>query len=229
MCRIVGHKTHRGRRPKDDALFDQLVDSAFDHGLFHLELGDPKAQQPTGLLGSLEDDDVVTSSDQLLGGSEARRAGSHDGHPLAGALERSLGGHPSLGPGAFDDLELDPLDCYRVVVDADHAASLARGGAESTSELGKVIGGVEALDGRRPITSVDEVVPLGDQVPEGAALMTERNAAVHAAGTLSPCLVLTEWLVDLAPVTQPDRNRPTLGKFARELKESAWLTHVRPP
>jgi hypothetical protein len=40
---------------------------------------------------------------------------------------------------------------------------------------------MQAIDRILPAVAVDEVVPVRDQVAERAALVTERNAAVHAA------------------------------------------------
>ena len=88
---------------------------------------------------------------------------------------------------------------------------------------------MKSLDGSRPVTPIDEVVPLRDEVAERAAFMAEGNPAVHAAGALCPRLVLAEWLVDLAPVSKAHRHGPTLGELAVELQESGGLTHVRPP
>ena len=64
---------------------------------------------------------------------------------------------------------------------AEHAGRLARGRAERAGELREVVRGVQALDGLAPVVAPHQVVPLGDQVPERAALVAERDAAVHAA------------------------------------------------
>ena len=68
--------------------------------------------------------------------------------------------------------------------EASHGAGQRRAG-----ELGEVVGRVQAVDGRAPLVAVDEVVPVGDQVAERAALVAERDAAVHAARALLAQLV----------------------------------------
>ena len=49
-----------------------------------------------------------------------------------------------------------------------------------------------------PAVAIDEIVPVGNHIAERAALMTERNAAVHAARALLLQLSLRIRQVDLA-------------------------------
>src|SRR5262249_43193491 len=51
-------------------------------------------------------------------------------------------------------------------------------------ELGEVVGGVQVFEGGREVAGADEVVPVGDVVAEGAGVVAERDAAVHASGGL---------------------------------------------
>ena len=57
--------------------------------------------------------------------------------------------------------------------------------AQPTGELREVVGRVQALDGRAALVAPGEVVPLRDQVAERAAVVAERDAAVHAAAGLA--------------------------------------------
>ena len=100
------------------------------------------------------------------------------------ATRGGCGRDPALVPGPVDDLDLDLLDRDRVLVDAEHARGLARRRAQPAGELGEVVGGVQPLDRVVPVVAVDEVVPVGDQVAERAAVVAERDAAVHAAAGL---------------------------------------------
>ena len=220
---------HLGRALEDDALGLELGQAAVQDGLLHFELGDAVAQEPARALGPLVDGHGVAGPGQLLGRGQAGRTRAHDGHRLAGAHRRQLRGDPALVPGPLDDLVLDPLDGHRQLVDPEHARRLARSRAEPPGELGEVVGGVQALHGVGPVVPVDEVVPLGDQVPEWAAVVAEGDAAVHAARALLLGRLLVEGLVDLAPVPQPDRHRPAPGQRAPELEEPGRLTHARPP
>ena len=100
----------------------------------------------------------------------------------------------------------------RVAVDPQHARRFARGRAELAGELGKVVGRMQPLDRRPPLVAVDQVVPVGDQVAQRAALMAERDAAVHAPRALGLELVLGERVVDLEEVV--DRARGSAAASA---------------
>jgi hypothetical protein len=86
---------------------------------------------------------------------------------------------------------------------------------------------VEAVDGLAPAITIDEVVPVGDQVAEGAALMAEGDAAVHAARPLLLELLRFEGQVDLLPVADPLGHWPPLGQLALDLEEAGDLAHAR--
>ena len=146
---------------------------------------------------------------------------------LPGAGLRLLRRHPALVPRPVDDLDLDLLDRDGVGVDRQHARGLARGGAERAGELGEVVGGVQPLDGLAPVVAVDQVVPLRDEVAQRAALVAERDAAVHAAAGLRLQVGAREVLVDLAPVPQPQVDRPAHGQLPRGGQEPLGVTHVR--
>ena len=123
---------------------------------------------------------------ELLRGRQTRRGPSRRPRracPVVtvGHLRRD----PALVPRAVDDLDLDLLDGDRVLVDAEHARGLARRRAQPTGELGEVVGGVQPLDRVAPVVAVDEVVPVGDEVAERAAVVAERDAAVHAPAGLA--------------------------------------------
>ena len=133
-----------------------------------------------------------------------------------------------FAPGALDDLDLDLLDGDRVLADAEHARGLARRRAQPPGELGEVVGGVQPLDRVAPVVAVDEVVPVGDEVAERAAVVAERDAAVHAAPGLDLQGLLGERLVDLAPVAQAHRHRPAGRRLAPPLHEPRGLTHAPP-
>ncbi len=163
---------------------------------------------------------------ELLRRGEAGRARADHGHRLARARRRRLGPDPALGERAVDDGELDRLDRHRVVVDAEHARALARRRAQRAGELREVVGGVQPVDGLAPVVPVDEVVPVRDQVPERAALVTEGDAAVHAARALRPELVLGPGQHDLPPVAHPLLHRPVRLLVALELDEAGDLTHA---
>ena len=193
---------HRRPAHERDALRLHLGQAPVHHGLLHLELGDAVAEQAARPLAPLEHGHRVTRPRELLRRRQAGRPRAHHGHRLSGAHRWHLRRDPALRPGPLDDLVLDPLNRHRVFVDAEHARGLAGRGAQPPRELREVVGRVQALHGLGPVVAVDEVVPLGDEVPEWAAVVAERDAAVHAPGALLLGRFLAEGLVHLAPVAQ---------------------------
>ena len=73
-------------------------------------------------------------------------------------------------------------------------------GQIASGEFREVVGGVKPLDGFLPLTAVDQVVPVRNDVAERTTLMAEGNAAVHAARCLRLQLVFRKVLVDFLPV-----------------------------
>ena len=99
---------------------------------------------------------------------------------------------PAFGEAAVDDRVLDVLDRDRRVGDAEHAGALARRRAGAARELGEVVGLVQPIERVAPAALIDQVVPLGDQVVDRAAVvrLAKRHAAVHAARALVAQMVL---------------------------------------
>ena len=208
------------------ALFAHLRDALLEVALLHLELGNAVAQQAADPIGALVDGHVVAGARELLRGREPRGPGADHRDALAGLGVRNDRREPALFPRAVDDLDLDLLDRDRRLVDAEHACGLARRRAQPTGELGEVVGGVQPLARRVPVVAVHEVVPLGDEVPERAARVAERDPAVHAARALRAHLVGREVLVDLFPVEHAHRDRAPRRQLPPVLHEPRRLTHV---
>lgn len=61
------------------------------------------------------------------------------------------------------------------------------------------------------VITVDEVVPVGDQVPQGASFVTERDATIHAARRLVPDGLDGKDLLNLKPVPDPNRHGSVSG------------------
>ncbi len=196
--------------------------------LFHLELGDAVAEQTADPIGTLEHHHGVPRAVELLGHGEAGRPRAHDGDLLARAHGRHLGPDPAVLERVVDDRDLDGLDGDRVVVDAEHARALARRRAEASRELRKVVRRVQPLDGVAPAVLVDEVVPVGDQVAERAALVAEGNATVHAARALLAEILDREGKVDLPPVVHALGDGARRPLLALDLEKAGGLTHSWP-
>ncbi len=191
------------------ALASHLLEPALEEPLLHLELGDAVAEEPADAIGALEHDHAVPGAAELLCRREPRGPRTDDGDALASQRRGRLRHDPALIPRAVDDLDLDLLDRHRIAVDPEHARRFARCGAQPARELGEVVRRVKALDRLAPALAVHEVVPVGDEVAERAAVVAERDAAVHAPPRLMAQLVLGEGLVHLVPVAQAHGHRPT--------------------
>src|SRR4029077_14442362 len=81
------------------------------------------------------------------------------------------------------------------------------------------------VQGVLPPVLVNEVVPLGDDVPERAPVVAERDAAVHAPGALGAKLVLGERVVYLVPVEDAVADRPPLRRLPLVFLEAGRQSH----
>ena len=227
-----GGHVHPGVHPAHElgALGPHLGQPPVQVPLLHLELGDPVPQQPAGRVRALVHGDGVTGPGELLGGGEPGGPGPDHGDLLPGPRGRPgrPRRHPSLGPRPVDDLDFDLLDRHRVGVDAEHARALARRRAQPAGELGEVVGGVQPLGRLPPVLPPDQVVPLRDQVPQRAAGVAERDAAVHAAAGLALQRGGAELGVHLAPVLDPHVHRAAGGRLPLRGQESLRVSHARP-
>jgi hypothetical protein len=84
---------------------------------------------------------------------------------------------------------------------------------------------VEAVYGLLPVVAVDEVVPVGDQVPQGTAGVAERHPAVHAAGGLALEVLFWHRLVDVAVVLHALDDVALGGGLAPYLQEALRVAH----
>ena len=97
-----------------------------------------------------------------------------------------------------------------IVVDREHARRLARGRTDQPGELGEVVRRVELVARLAPLAAVHEIVPVRNNIAERAALVTERNAAIHAARRLRLQLLLRKIFVDFFPVVDTLLHGPPL-------------------
>ena len=87
---------------------------------------------------------------------------------------------------------LDRLDPHRFVVDVERARFLAGRGTDAPGELGEIVGRMQHLQRLLPIATIDQVVPVGDDVVDRAGIVAEGNAAIHAARSLDTGLLVIE-------------------------------------
>src|SRR5690606_29128376 len=101
-----------------------------------------------------------------------------------------------------------------------------RRGADPACELGEIIGGMQHIERAAPLASVDQVVPVRNDVVDGTAVMAERDAAIHAAGRLTRGAVIVECMDELIPVTHPCAGCLMAFFYSLELQKSGDLAHV---
>ncbi|GKT49344.1 uncharacterized protein ColSpa_09525 [Colletotrichum spaethianum] len=208
-----------------DALSSHEVGTALDDALVELHVGDTVHEQTTGAVSALVDGDGMSSAVELVGGGQTSRAGTDDGDLLTGADLGRGGDHPSLLETAVDDGALDGLDTDGVLVDAENAGTLAGSRADTTGELGEVVGHEQTVKGVTPLVLEDQLVPLGNDVGDGATGLglAERNTAVHATSGLVLELVLVETGGQLGPILGTGLGVPVLLGTALVLHETLGL------
>jgi hypothetical protein len=208
-----------------DPLVLEQLHAPVDDPLLELCVGHAESEQAAGRLVALVDRDPVAELVQLGGDGEAGRPGADH---RDGAVRARLGRlrlDPALVERARDDGQLDLLDRDRVVVDVEDAGRLARRWADQPGELGEVVRRVELHDRVAPAVAVDEVVPVRDQVAERAALVAERDAAVHAARALVAERPVVGQLEVLPVVLDALARIALLEADPLEAEEGAQLAH----
>src|SRR6185503_16488220 len=212
-----------------DALGHELLHAPLDDRLLDLEVRDAEAHQAARGLVALVQHHPVPGAAQLLGGGHPGRPGADDSDAASGLAARRHRHDPAFVPRAVDDRVLDLLDRDRVALaDLQDARRLARRGAKAPGELGEVVRGVQLADGVLPAPAIDEIVPVGDEVAQRAAVVAERHAAFHAARALRGQLVVgtpDDELAVRAIAADPLGRVLVRDPDAVDLQEAANLAH----
>ncbi len=166
---------------------------------------------------------------QLLRARKPRSARADHRDLLAGPVRRRLRPYPAFFPGLVDDRVLDRLDTHCVGVDAQHAGFLARRRADAAGEFGEIVGGMQGLDRRLPVLAVNEVVPVRNDVVDRAARHAERDAAIHAARSLSRRRLVRQACIELAVVLLAGLFGLVRLREALVLHETGDLPHSTVP
>jgi len=151
--RLERHVTLANRYASDevDTLSGQEVDTALDDILVKLHVGDTVHEQTTNTIGSLVNSDAVASFVQLVGTGHTGRTGTNNGDSLTATDLRRGRNHPAHLETAVNDGTLDGLDADRVLIDAKNTSTLARSRADTTSELGEVVGHEQSVQSISPL------------------------------------------------------------------------------
>jgi hypothetical protein len=217
--------TNRDTGDKVDALSSHEVNTALDDVLIELHVGDTIHEQTTDTVGSLVDGDTVASLVQLVSSCHTSGTGTNNGDSLATADLRRRRNHPAHLETTVNNGALDGLDANGVLVDTKNASTLARSRANTTSELGEVVGHEQSVQSVPPLVLEDQFVPFGDDVRDRAASirLTERYTTVHATSGLVFELVLVQTLRKLLPVASSGLSAAVLLRATLVLHETLGL------
>ena len=102
---------------------------------------------------------------------------------------------------------LNGFDPNGIVIDVQCASRFARRGANTPRKFWKIVGRVKHIQSPAPVLAKHEVVPVGDDVVNGAAVIAKRYAAIHAARRLFARLLIREMQDEFAPMFEATRRR----------------------
>src|SRR6202023_2102464 len=148
---------------------------------------------------------------------------------FAGAPRRHDWLDPPLPPAAVDDCAFDRFYRDRIVVDVERAGRLARRRADPASEFREIVRRVQRPERCAPLLAIDEVVPVRDQIVDRTALMTERDAAIHAARRLLAVLGIGQRLDEFLPAAAAALRLLVAPIAAFDLEKAGRLTHGGKP
>src|SRR5258708_3712664 len=229
-------RAHVYSRRKPDAFRGHQIEAPLDHGLLQFHVGNAVHQQPAGPIRAFEDRHQVAGPIELAGASEPCRPRTNYGYLFARAHRRRFRHYPARVESSINDGLLDGLDRHRRIADAEHARSFAGRRANAARELREIVGLVQTIERFTPLTTIDKIIPLRNQVIDWTAgrgtvndlaRMTERHAAVHATGALLAQTRLWYVLMELLPLKHASPRRPRNRNRARVFHEAGSLTHFR--
>ena len=203
--------------------------------LFQLHVGDAVHQQTTNPVGSFEDRDFMPNAVQLSRRSQPGGSRTDNRDTFSGPSLRRIGLDPTLFESMVDDRTFDVLDRDRRISNSQDARTLARGGANPSGELRKIVRLVQTIECLAPVTAIDQIVPFGNQVIDGTSRrhsrhqrtgVTERNSTIHASRTLRPQFFFGHVLVKFIPIENPQSRIKFAGGLALKLFKTGRLAHV---
>ena len=110
------------------------------------------------------------------------------------------------------------------VQDASHGAGQTR-----PVNSGKLLVECNVRQRRPPLVAIDQVVPVRDQVVDRAALVAERNAAIHAARRLLAQLRLRQRLDEFVPGLAAHLRLVVAAVVPLDLEKAGRLAHAGGP
>ena len=211
--------------PKFCSLLRHLLDASINMPLFHFEFWNAITQQTTDAIIAFQHHHIVSGTSELLCGRQTSRTRTNDGNTLARLVSRNKRRDPTFVPRTINNFNFNLLDRNRILIDSQNARRFAGRRTQTASELREVICRMQAVKCITPIISVDQVVPVGNQVAKRAAVVAKRNTAIHAPTRLMLEVDSRKSFVDLAPICNTHWYGATLWCGALPMNKSCWLTH----
>ena len=173
---------------------------------------------------------------QLGSGSESSRPRAYYRDSLSASKLWRISNNPAFFKALVGNCTFDILDGNRWFVNGKYTGAFARSRTHAASELGKVVGLMQAVQCVLPMPVVNQIIPFWNEVIDGTAIggLTKRDAAVHAPGSLFSQMLLAMIGVYFVEIQQP-LHRISIGLgFALKFLKSCWLSHlnswfVKPP
>ena len=174
---------------------------------------------------------------QLVGNRQTGGAGTYHRYPFSAAHRRDPWNHPAVLKAGFNHCQLVVVHRHTVPVHAAGAGRLAQRRADPPGELREVIGFGKPGKGFPPIAVEDLVIPLRDQVVQGASAVSaaevdprlaERHAAVHAPGRLASALPGFQTGMELFKVPDPFQRVRGRVDFTGVFQKSGRFSHCFP-
>lgn len=101
----------------------------------------------------------------------------------------------------------------------------AKGGTDAAGEFRKVAGLFQYLVSLFPLPFVEEVLPFGLFVTDGARPVAERYATIHATGCLAAAVAAVECLFYFAEIVDTIFDRPITCLLSMYGEECSWICH----
>ena len=160
---------------------------------FHFEIGNAIAQKATSFGMFFINLNIMALARKLLRGCHAGRTGPDNCHRFAGFFSRWFGCNPAIFPALVDNRTFDGFDGDRAVINVQRAGRFARCRADASGKFGEIICRMQICQCGLPVIFIDQIVPVGDLVVDGATIMAIGHTAIHATGSLIAQRVFAEW------------------------------------
>ena len=143
---------------------------------------------------------------KLVRRCQAGRAAANDSDLFPASEGGDKGLHPAVGKGGLNDIEFVVMNGHRLAVHAVDTGLFTEGGADAPCKLREIAGLEQSGKGMPLVSRVDLIVPLRDQVVQGAAghhsfetdgALAHGHTAVHASRPLLPASLCIQWQMQL--------------------------------